>query len=234
MTFTKKELIEQKKKLQDEVRRAERALRSVMLELETKYIPPMSDRLGVPSAPEVVLNQALNEWELNIHEPPKGEGEPRIDGYIRSNLGLNWSSADVNHLDKPTPYTRDSFSWCGAFAAFCYGEVTPVSLRKKVFPSTYRMYNHWANSSRNRGKTDIQPGDIVVVWTSSNNDIRKKYHYGQHITLCEFIDGDEVHTIEGNAKGEMFDGSTKEGVIKRIRKLSDVAYVYRLLSEDLC
>ena len=200
MSNTKKDLIGIQRKLKDEIRRLERALRSSLLEIDTKYIPPMSDRLGLPSAPECVLNQALIEWELNISEPPKDQKEPRIDAYIRSNLGLNWSSADVSRLDKPTPYTRDSFSWCGAFVAFCYGEITPASLRKKVFPSTYRMYSHWANSSRNRGKEDIKAGDIITVWTSSNYDIRRKYHYGQHIVLCEFIDGDEIHTIEETLK----------------------------------
>ena len=234
MSNTKKELIEIQKKLKDEIRRLERSLRSVVLELDTKYIMPTSDRLGVASAPNEVLDRANQEWDYNIHEPAPGHEDARIDAYIRSSLGLNWSSADVNRLDKPTPYTRDSFSWCGAFAAWCYGEITPVALRKKVFPSTYRMYSHWANSSRNRGKEDIQPGDIITVWTSSNYDIRRKYHYGQHIVICEFIDGDLIHTIEGNAKGELGDGTQGEGVIKRTRKIEDVAYVYRLLSEDLC
>jgi len=182
----------------------------------------------------MVIKNAEREWGLNISEPPRGQKEERIDAYIRSNLGLGWSSADIKHLDKPMPYTRDSFSWCGAFAAFCYGDLVPLALRKKVFPSTYRMYDHWARSSRNRGVKDIQSGDIVVVWTSEKQSIREKYHYGQHITLCEFVDGDEVHTIEGNAKGELGDGTWGEGVIKRKRNIKDIAYVYRLLSEDLC
>ena len=234
MSFTKKELTDQKRELQEQLRRTERALRSIMIDLNAEYLPPKSDRLSVANAPRVVLEIAEREWDSNISEPPSGQEQPRIDAYIRSNLGLNWSSADVSRLDKPTPYTRDSFSWCGAFVAFCYGNVTPLALRKKVFPSTYRMYSNWAQTSRNRGKKDIQSGDIVVVWTSRNQDVRNKYHYGQHITLCEFVDGDEIHTIEGNAKGELGNGSTGEGVIKRVRKIKDVAYVYRLLSEDLC
>ena len=234
MSFTKKELQDQKRDLQDQIRRMERALRSVIIDLNAQYLPPASDRLGVAQAPREVIEIAEREWASSVSEPPKGQEQPTIDGYIRSNLGLNWSSANVKQLDKPTPYTRDSFAWCGAFASFCYGHITPIELRKKVFPSTYRMYSNWANTSRNRGKTDIQSGDIIVVWTSSSDDIRRKYHYGQHITLCEFVDGDEIHTIEGNARGELGDGSTGEGVIKRVRNLKDVAYVYRLLSEDLC
>jgi len=234
MSLTKRELIEQKRKLEDELRRTERALNSLALDLNLEYTPPKSDRLGVAQAPEQVLQIAEGEWASNVSEPPKGEEMPRIDGYIRSNLGLGWSSADVNHLDKPAPYTRDSFSWCGAFAAFCYGNITPLALRKKVFPSTYRMYANWAQSSRNRGRSDIQPGDILTVWTTSNSSVRGKFHYGQHIVLCEYVDGDEIYTIEGNAKGELGDGSTGEGVIKRTRSIKDVAYVYRLLGEDLC
>ena len=113
----------------------------------------------------------------------------------------------------------------------CYHK---VKRRYKVFPSTYRMYEAWARSSRNRGTSDIQAGDILTVFTTDNKSLRKKYHYGQHIVMCEFVDGDEIHTIEGNAKGELGDGSYGEGVIKRTRKIKDVAYVYRLLGEDLC
>jgi len=234
MSLTKKELIEQKKKLEDELRRTERALNSLALDLNVDYINPMSDRLGVAQAPRQVMQIAQGEWEANIAEPPKGQKMPRIDSYIRSNLGLGWSSADVRDLSKPLPYTRDSFSWCGAFAAFCYGNITPPALRKKVFPSTFRMYDNWARSSRNRGKKDIQPGDIITVWTTEKASIRSKYHYGQHIVLCEYVDGDKIYTIEGNAKGELGDGTYGEGVIKRTRDLKDVAYVYRLLGEDLC
>ena len=234
MSLTKKELIEQNKNLKEELRRAERALNALSIDLNLDYNPPMSDRLSVAQAPYQVMKNAQREWDLNVSEPPKGQEQPRIDEYIRSNLGLGWSSADIKHLDKKAPYTRDSFSWCGAFAAFCYGDLVPLAMRKKIFPSTFRMYDHWARSSRNRGKGDIQAGDIVVVWTSQSQSVRDKYHYGQHITLCEFVDGDEIHTIEGNAKGELGDGTWGEGVIKRKRSLKDVAYVYRLLSEDLC
>jgi len=97
------------------------------------------------------------------------------------------------------------------------------------------MYRDWAGSSRSRGVGDIKQGDILTVWTTTTKSIRSKYHYGQHIVLVITPPDDEgyVTTIEGNARGEGPKGSSFEGVITRKRYIQNIAYVYRLLSEDI-
>ena len=58
---------------------------------------------------------------------------------------------------------------------------------------------------------------------------------GDHITLCvdsSTIDQGYITTIEGNAHGELGDGTNGEGVIKRQRTINEFAHVYRLLADD--
>ena len=78
--------------------------------------------------------------------------------------------------------------------------------------------------------SDIQAGDVVVVYTSS----KRSPAYGNHITLA--IDTPDINgnfgTIEGNAKGLSCHGTQVEGVIQRLRNVEDVAAVYRPLDED--
>lgn len=235
--MTKKQLEAQLLGALENLRRAERALGEVSLNLDSTYVQPFSDRLNVPTseAASSAVKRAQSEWAKKITEPPPGKPSPEIDKYIRGVDGLGWSSADASDLSSPHPYIRDSFSWCGAFVSWCYGLHTTRTMRKKTFPSCYRMYRDWAGSSRSRGVGDIKQGDILTVWTTTTKSIRSKYHYGQHIALVITPPDDEgyVTTIEGNARGEGPKGSTFEGVITRKRYIQNIAYVYRLLSEDI-
>jgi len=237
VSMTKKQLEAQLLGALENLRRAERALGEVSLNLDSTYVQPFSDRLNVPTseAASSAVKRAQSEWAKKITEPPPGKPSPEIDKYIRGVDGLGWSSADASDLSSPHPYIRDSFSWCGAFVSWCYGLHTTRTMRKKTFPSCYRMYRDWAGSSRSRGVGDIKQGDILTVWTTTTKSIRSKYHYGQHIALVITPPDDEgyVTTIEGNARGEGPKGSTFEGVITRKRYIQNIAYVYRLLSEDI-
>jgi len=70
----------------------------------------------------------------------------------------------------------------------------------------------------------IMRGDIVTVNAS------KKRTYGSHIVLAmgPVDDAGAFQTIEGNSDGRRADGSMGEGVVKKHRRLDEVAYVYRL------
>jgi hypothetical protein len=147
------------------------------------------------------------------------EPDQRINTYIRSMEGIGWT------WEKE--YVKNGqFAWCGAFAAFCYRAVK-FKTRQKIFPSCYRLYSNWSQTSRKIEPRDMLPGDIVVVYSSA------RATWGDHITLCRVapIDG-KFETLEGNAHGTLGDGSHGEGVIARERSLDEVAYVYRLLAED--
>ena len=103
-----------------------------------------------------------------------------------------------------------------------------LDIRKKIFPSCYRLYSNWSQSSRHIEHDKMAPGDIVVVYAA------KRSQQGDHITLCvEAPDAEGTFkTVERNAHGTLGDGAHGEGVIRRARTLDEVAHVYRLLGGD--
>jgi hypothetical protein len=162
---------------------------------------------------ELVLAAARDEWARNVREP-----SGRIDDYIRGPQGLGWGTADAINWTPDTPYTRDGmFQWCGAFAAFCWGAAgLRPQIRNKSWASTVRLYDWGQGSDRYVSvPDDLRPGDVVVVSAG-----RKRQ--GEHICIVDRVDLDAklVHTIEGNARGVLGDGTVGEGVIKRTRPWS--------------
>ena len=201
------------------IRRLERTLNQARLEIAdlptTAYLPPQLAPHIDPKAHQAIT-RAEEELERVVIDP-----SARINTYIKSKEGIGWSwEAD---------YERNGqFAWCGAFAAYCYTSVS-FPIRHKIFPSCYRMYKAWAQSSRRVEPAKVSPGDIVIVYTS------KRSLQGDHITLCvdaSTIDQGYITTIEGNAHGELGNGERGEGVITRQRTLDEFAHVYRLLGED--
>lgn len=216
---TKAELETTITELEHKIRRLDRSLNQAKLDL--RDLPTAAfNRFETPHLSDNVreaISRAHAEFELDVHDP-----SPRITSYIKSSEGIGWSWEE--------DYTRNGqFAWCGAFAAWCHTRVKAI-IRKKIFPSCYRMYQAWGQTSRKIDPMKVQPGDIVVVFTS------KRSQQGDHITLCvdvsNFQDEGYITTIEGNAHGEFPDGSRGEGVITRQRKLSEFAHVYRLIADD--
>lgn len=167
---------------------------------------------------EIVVQAAQEEWARHVEEPP-GKGSDRIDTYIRGARSMAWE-----WLKR---YLRDGqSSWCGAFAAHCYGVAGLLqAARVKHLPSTYRL-DRWCRRDERRriAHTDLQPGDIAVVGT------RKRY--GDHITIVERVDELLVTTIEGNGHGRLPDGSSGEGVVRRTRGRREIRYGVRPLPTD--
>ena len=213
---TKAELQEEIDGLKHEVRRMDRALNQAALDLEA-----LPDRLVYHPVPHVdprcaeAIARGLTEWERVIKDP-----DVRINTYIRTSQGIGWG------WEKQ--YTENGqFAWCGAFAAFCWTKVK-LNIRKKIFPSCYRLYSTWSHTSRRIDADKMLPGDIVVVYSA------KRAKQGDHITICvSSPDCENVFkTVEGNAYGTLGDDSYGEGVIRRERNLDEVAHVYRLLGSD--
>jgi hypothetical protein len=217
---TKAELEAKIESLNEDLRRQQRAINQLNIDLDD--LPPVAfNQFTAPHANEharEAINRAHKEWDLVVKDPSSGE---RIDLYIKSSHGLKWSWEEN--------YTRNGqFAWCGAFASWCYTDVKQP-IRTKIFPSCYRMYKAWSNTSRRIDPMKVQPGDIVVIYTS------KRSVQGDHITLCvdtSNINEGYINTIEGNAKGTLGNGEYGEGVIKQERTLDKIAHVYRLLGED--
>lgn len=163
-----------------------------------------------------VVERALEEWRQHIAEPTKRTTEhPILNRYIKAALGWEWIDS----------YQNRKFAWCGAFAAFCWFESTGNMIRQRSFASTYRLQQWAKGSAREIDLSRARAGDLVVVG--------RRKAWGDHITILERIEGETLYTIEGNAYGTLGDGSHGEGVIRRERDASEIAFIYRPLEVDL-
>jgi hypothetical protein len=179
---------------------------------------------------DAALARADEEWRRPVTEP-NGRGWERIDDYIRGPHGLAWSWE--------ARYTRNQqYAWCGAFVAFCLDAAgMKAELRKKMMPSTYRLYTWAHNTARFLQPESIARGDIAIVGPATGRV------WGSHITLVDTVEGDGwLRTYEGNARGEGPDGSRYEGVVRQRRPLAAqatspatyrVLYGIRLLADDV-
>ena len=225
--YTKRQLQEQLDLIRHENRRYKRALNQLSIDIdqtiETNVSINIDRKVHTNEKSLQALKKAKSEWKRNVTEPKGGGDWYRINEYIKSVNGLGWTW-ESDYLK------NGDFAWCGAFAAFCFGEKVNLSVRKNTFPSCYRMSRDWSNSSRVQSRDDIQAGDLVIVYTSSE----KSPSYGNHITISRGTPDSrgDFPTIEGNAHGIGPNQDWREGVIKRTRNVSNVARVYRLIDED--
>ena len=165
----------------------------------------------------LALERALDQWRECVIEPHGEVCEgPILERYIHEGIEWKWQES----------YKNRAFAWCGAFAAWAWRESVALSVRKKRFPSTYRLQK-WAKGSSRiiEDLEDAQAGDIIVVG--------HRKAWGDHITLFERHDEEGYWSVEGNAYGEVPEGgSRKEGVIRRWRAESEIFAIYRPLEED--
>lgn len=191
---------------------------------------------------ESLVQQALHVWASGV--------DARKDAdtitHMFASVGWQW------HLDQESGGRYDEdvrrrtphLEYCGIFVGYC-GQLVghrladdqclPVTLRhgiaKYVLPSTYRADtpSYWqqagAPEPRPVSADDIQRGDIVTVVTGAHK------RYGDHYAIVVERDGDILHTVEGNAHGELggeYEGTQGRGVVRTERALADVRRVYRL------
>ncbi|MFN3200028.1 MAG: hypothetical protein ACE366_16650 [Bradymonadia bacterium] len=222
-----------------------------LLALDEAEPPTQADDI-VKQAGEQALAWAIGQWEIDIREPRRGDlnGAEHIDGYIRGESGLSWRSADRKRLGQAIAYTRNNqFHWCGAFAAAAWGNTNwPVELeyRQDDFASVDRLFSWgWDREAKRPNLRripldEMRAGDILVMGNRKRKRRPSRWP-GAHIAIVDHIEGDSVHTVEGNAIGVFPDSTQGEGVVRCVRPmrytpgLTDyyAMYAYRPLLEDL-
>lgn len=187
-----------------------------------------------------VLDAALSEHDRGVRST--GD-EGRISAYFHA-CGWQWAlneAAGGRYSEEARQRRPDLLNWCGLFPAWCGlqvgqhlqdGQCVPVRLRhgvaSRVLPSTYRVQSpdRWADAGiappPQVPHDEILPGDIVTVVTGDGKS------YGDHFAIVESAGRDELATVEGNATGDLGDGSRGRGVVRRSRPIADVRRVYRL------
>jgi hypothetical protein len=212
--------------------------------VEDIEIPSVEEELSIG---EQVVAIAQSEWDDNILDLPKGyqvdkegnlynkAGEPynrkefssefsRVHKYIDEGLGKAWSKPLYTNSNGAS---TKKFFWCGAFAAYCYKDFIKDSIRNKIFPSTYRMWEQWKDSKRNIKPENARPGDIVVVGGP------KSKVWGTHIVIVKEVTDEGIQTLEGNGIGMAACGKRKEGVVTRLRPWDTVMFCWRPLKKDM-
>ena len=222
---SKLELLKTIAGLEDDLRRANRAILQMSLDLEVKLNVNITAHIAPKPTEHVkqAMIRAEREWNLNIIDGINNQHI--LNNYIQGSSGLGWTWIKA--------YQNGSFEWCGAFAAFVYGNQLKSSIRMKTFPSCYRMYRDWRESSRCVNGQDLKVGDIVTIYNTNNIESRAATPQGNHIVVVKTapING-EFETWEGNAKGYGPKEKWREGVSTRSRKVESIANVYRLLKGD--
>lgn len=98
----------------------------------------------------------------------------------------------------------------------------PTHYRASTVPS---MLQRSGDGQLVEAASVLFPGVVATFKTSG-----RKPQIGDHIVIVERFDPETglVHTVEGNGRGELGDGSSGEGVIRTTRRLADLRRVYPL------
>ena len=154
------------------------------------------------SIAQLALETALNQ--LGQAEQPKGSNSgPMVDEYLRE-VGLN-----------------PGFAWCQAFVYWCYHQAAKQLLKTNPVVKTASVHSCWNNTTADKkiSKTTalsqpslLQPGYQFILSFGTN---------AGHTGIIESLEGNTIHTIEGNSNT---DGSC-EGyeVVRHKRNLNDKA-----------
>lgn len=139
--------------------------------------------------------------QIGQEEKPRGSnwGEP-VKSYLAS-VGIAFPA-----------------SWCMSFVYWCFLQAAKAMGIKTPLAKTGGVLNAWQKAPASVKVIDPQPGDIFI---------QDHGHGLGHTGIVEWVEGDDVHTIEGNTN----DTGSREGyeVCRRVRKKSSIIGYLRYL-----
>ena len=163
------------------------------------------------NTPQITPTTTLHELALSIaisqlgqQEEPKGSnGGPMVDKYLAS-VGL-----------------PKGYAWCQAFVHWCYEQAAALLKVPCPVTRTGGVGDCWNRTGMDKkytakqlqaGVKPLKPGDqFILIFPKGTG----------HTGLIERVEGNVLHTIEGNSN----DDGSREGyeVVRHIRHLTDVA-----------
>jgi len=182
-------------------------------------------------------------WREYIRDTQPGyAGDQEEIADLYREIGWDWAVEDG--------YSEAAgHEWCGvgcAAAGLRLGDhleddrCVPVSLApdvaRLVLPSTDRLYSHRLAMDDYWDAAGVSPAREIDVEAVGAGDVCTVYpdrkRWGAHIVLAAGPPRNgHIPTIEANATGELPDGDTGEGVVRRKRTLDQVAVAYRFLED---
>lgn len=165
---------------------------------------------------EKILAAALLEWEKSIES---ARNQDVITGYFDANGWRAWLRSQPGCEGGYVRRVGSGVDYCGHFLG---AMGAPYDIANKILPSTYRIHATKDPRIKKYPPIEVRRADIITVVTGKNKS------YGDHFCIVESVDGDFVHTVEGNASGTLPSGKRGHGVVKNRRAVSSVRCVYRL------
>ena len=132
----------------------------------------------------------------NYNDYVGGEGVKGFLDIAKSQLGYHEKGTNIT---KYGDWYGTQGAWCAMFVSWCAKE---AGILNKVIPK-YAWCESGADWYKNRnrygwrGKYTPKPGDVVFFYNKNNS--APYYHTG----IVEYVEGDKVHTIEGNSSDEV-------------------------------
>lgn len=188
---------------------------------------------------EQLVKNALAIWAETV-DVSTIEGRKRISEFFTANQSSTGAKYWATHLKNEVSTDgvfddskrhRDRGQYCGLFLAYAGRGLILPDIGYFCLPSTNRMQSvaQWKKTGTQMPqgweleKNTIQRGDIITVGSS--------LFYGTHFALVIGKRGNSIGTVEANTFGQLANGKSGRGVVKRSRTVKEVQRVYRLEAE---
>lgn len=183
---------------------------------------------------QILVKNALALWAECI-DVTTVSGRTRITQFFAENKTSKGKSYWAGHLADEvstdgifddSKRSGDRGQYCGLFIAYAGLGLIRPDIGHFVLPSTVRAASgsKWKEAGAAKpdevDPDDIQSGDIITVGSGKR--------YGTHFALVVEVDGHVLKTVEANTRGELGNGKTGRGVVRRRRTTKEVQCVYRL------
>jgi hypothetical protein len=154
-----------------------------------------------PSTPSFQFRLlSIARSQLGISEEPKGSNKGhQVETYLAS-VGL-----------------PGGFPWCMAFVYWCVNQCSAEAKTKNPLKKTGGVLDQWQSMPADCKSKTPAPGDVFIM----------RFGHGTgHTGFVEKVDGQLIHTIEGNTN----DDGSREGyeVARRIRPASFITGYIKL------
>lgn len=161
---------------------------------------------GTELGAQAILNVARSQIGVKEHQPNVVKYNNAY--WTQYNLGTR---KDYNN-------SQDTFQWCCVFVWWVFNQAGAAALfcgggKRAVCSECAKWYKERGKYDRNNPK----PGDIIMLnWDDRNGT-------EQHAAIVESVDGDNIHTIEGNT-GDCVDRKVQN--IKNVVGFCHIDYPY--------
>ena len=156
--------------------------------------------------------------ERSSHEEQKDDSSSGSGSNVNSDVAIRYINYVKNQVNKK--YSDFGFPagqhWCAYFVSYTLqqtkfdngtsiwdylkskGSVGSGSHASNMWPA-FKAINGWYKSKAYGGNYTPKPGDLIwFLWDGNWDGITQ---YSNHIGVVEYVEGNKVHTIEGNING---------------------------------